>query len=105
MRADRNKKITISRKTETQNSFGEYTYTLTAVYSNIWASFEPLVGQEVFLAAQTHPKLNGKFRIEYLSGIDTNMVITFGTRTFDIKSIINYKEQDRELILMVEEEL
>jgi head-tail adaptor len=56
------------------------------------------------LSAQTHPKLTGKFRIEYMTGIDSNMVVTYGTRTFDIKSIINFKEQNRELILMVEEE-
>ncbi len=103
MRADRNKKITISSKTETQNTFGEMTHTLTAVYSSIWASFEPLVGQELFLSAQTHPKLTGKFRIEYMTGIDTKMVVTYGTRTFDITSIIDFKEQNRELILMVEE--
>jgi SPP1 family predicted phage head-tail adaptor len=103
MRVDRNKKITISSKTETQNSFGEKTYTLTAVYSNIWASFEPLIGQEKYSSQQVHPKLTGKFRIEYMTGINENMIITFGTRTFDINSIIDYKEQNRELILMVEE--
>jgi SPP1 family predicted phage head-tail adaptor len=104
VRADRDKKITISSKNETQNSFGEMTYTLTAVHSNIWASFEPLIGQELFLSAQTHPKLTGKFRIEYMTGIDENMIVTFGTRTFDITGPpINYKEQNRELILMVEE--
>lgn len=103
MRADRNKKITISSKTETKNSFGEVTYTLTPVFSDIWASFEPLIGNEKYLSNQVHPKLSGKFRIEYMPGLDSNMVITFGTREFDINSIINYKEQDRELILMVEE--
>ena len=103
MRVDRRNKITISSKTETQNSYGEKTYTLTAVYSNIWASFEPLIGREMYEAQQVQPKLSGKFRIEYMSGLDTNMIVTFGTRTFDIKSIIDYKEQNRELILMVEE--
>jgi len=103
LRADRDKKITISSKTETKNTFGEVTHTLTAVYSNIWASFEPLIGQEKYLSQQVHPKLTGKFRIEYVTGLDENMIVTFGTRTFDINSIIDYKEQNRELILNVEE--
>ena len=100
MRADRNKKITIIQPvTSTQDEYGEPLGEYITIYT-LWASYEPLIGKEYFLAEQTQSEVVGKFRTQYVEGITTDMQIVFEGTTYDIQSVIDFKSQHRELIIM-----
>lgn len=59
MRADKNKKITIKRHIETQDEYGATIYTLTDV-ATLWASVEPLIGNEFFTAKEVKSEVTNK---------------------------------------------
>lgn len=102
MRADRDKKVTIKSLSTTQDDYGqplnEYVDVVTC-----WASVEPLIGREYYAAEQVQAEAKIKVRTEFIPGIKENMVVFYGDRKFEIVSVINPKEQNRELLLMCKE--
>lgn len=102
MRADMRHKITIKQPGTTQNAFGEQIETWSDVVT-CWASIEPLIGKEFFAAKQINSEVSIKIRMHYYAGLKPNMIAVYGTRTFEIISVINYKEQNRETLLMCKE--
>jgi SPP1 family predicted phage head-tail adaptor len=48
-------------------------------------------------------KVTHEVTIRYMTNIDTNSRITFGTRQFAVNGIINVDERDRFLTLLCEE--
>lgn len=67
------------------------------------ASIAPYQGREYFQAQQVQSEASTRILIRYVSGINTSMRIIYGERVFDIISIIDPKEQHRELQLMCKE--
>jgi len=103
MRAgDLRHRITLQQKTETRDSFGAVIETWNDV-ATLYASIEPLRGKEFFDAQQVNAEVTIRIRIRYRSGVTPNMRVLFGTRTFDIQSVINVDERNREMILMCRE--
>jgi len=72
-------------------------------YAAVWASVEPLKGAEYYAAQQVNAEVTGKVVMRYLSGVVPKMRVVFGTRTFEILSVINPDERNRELQLLVKE--
>lgn len=108
MWTDMRTKITIKQRSTSQNDYGEPVDTWTNVVTNVWASIEPITGREFFAAQQVHSDVNMKVRMIYdssLAGIKPSMIVTFGTRTLEIDAVINYKERNREILLMCKEEV
>jgi len=98
-------RITFQQRTTTQNSYGELTETW-ADYATRWASVEPLKGREYFSAKQTQAEVDVRFRCRYLSGLNTaDFRIKYGSRIYDIVSIINVDERNKELIIMAKEKV
>jgi SPP1 family predicted phage head-tail adaptor len=96
-------RIAIKSLSTTQDSFGEQVETYTDVCT-VWASVEPLVGKEYFVAEQANSEVSIKVRIRYRTGINDKMVVFFGSRKLLIVSPpINSYEKNRELILMCKE--
>lgn len=100
-----NKRITIQRKTSNtpaNNLYGEESYTWTT-FAQMWASVEPVQGREFWAQQQVQSEISIRVRTRYLSGVLPDMRIVYGSRTFTIKSVIDYKEQHIELQLMCSE--
>jgi SPP1 family predicted phage head-tail adaptor len=73
--------------------------------ATVWASIEPLSGREYFAAQQINAEVSTKITIRYRAGVKPTMRILFGGRIFEILSVINTEEKNRELILMCREVL
>lgn len=95
-------RVTIQAKTITRGTDGSVIESW-ADTATVWAAVEPLTGREYWAAQQINAERTVKFRIRYRSGITPQMRISYSSRTFDIKSVINVEEQNRELLLMCEE--
>ncbi len=73
--------------------------------ATIWGSIEPLRGREFYDAALINSDVKAKIIIRYTSDIAPNYKIIFGARTFLIESVINIEERNKEMQLMVIEEV
>lgn len=99
MRVDYRHKITIKQRNSTKNLYGEPIDTWTSVAA-VWAGAEPLIGKEYYDAKQNQSDVEIKFRMHYFSGVDAGMRVEYNGKEYDILSVIDYKELNRELILM-----
>ncbi len=93
----------VSHQTRTTepNEFGEAE--LTWVESGkIWASIEPLVGNELHRARQVDAATSHRIRVRHrdVSVMDR---IAYGARVFEITAVIDVRERGRELELMCRE--
>ncbi len=97
-------RVTIQRKTATVDTHGGPIETWETVCS-ISASIEPLQGREFIAAQAVNAEITGKIRIRYRSDITASMRVLFGAKIYNILSVINPAELNRELVLMVSEGL
>lgn len=91
-------KIDFLRRTKQQNEYGESTDEWEPVIEGVWASNEPLLGNEFFTAFTTDSKVEVKFNMRYIPGITNDMRIRHGNETYEILSAINVKGLNRELL-------
>jgi len=68
----------------------------------VWARVRDLSGREYFAAQQVQAEVTTEITIRYREGLNSNMRVKYGTRIFDIKSIIP-DERKTELRLMCKE--
>lgn len=94
--------ILIQKKVLIRNSYGEEEVTWED-FTLAYASIEPLAGREYFLAQQFQQKTDYKITLRYRSGIKPHFIIKWGDRTFDIISVLNTGEMNRELIIYASE--
>ncbi len=95
-------RVTIQQKSVARDTYGGETVTWADV-TTVWAAVEPIAGREYFSAQQLQADVNHRIRIRYYSGVTTTMRVKLGTRYFDILSILNLEERDRETHLMCKE--
>lgn len=95
-------RVYLQSKSATRDSYGAEVVTWVTE-KTVWAAIEPLFGREYFLAHQTQADVDYRIRIRYYDGLRPDWRILFGTRIFEIKSVINMVERDREMILMCKE--
>ena len=65
----------------------------------------PLKGEERYASARINSTIDHKIRCRFRSDIDNKMRIIFGSRIFDIDSIIDPYEKNKELHIMCSEKL
>ena len=101
MRADMRTKITILALQPGYDPEGEPIDEWKPVdgLANIWASKEPLLGNEFFAAEQTQSKVEVKFRTRYVSGVTNEMRVQDDEGIYEILSAINVKNLNRELLM------
>lgn len=97
-------RIVLQEYTSTQDSFGAEVQSWVDI-ATVWASIEPLSGREYFAAQQINAEVSTKITIRYRAGIKPTMRIIFKSRIYEILSVINTREQKRELTLMCKEVL
>jgi SPP1 family predicted phage head-tail adaptor len=97
-------RIEIQTRATTLNAAGEPTGTWST-YAEAWAAIWPIRGLEYFSARQEQDAVTHKVRIRYLSGVTPEMRVKFGTRYFDIASVINTDERNIYIDMMAIESL
>jgi len=98
------KKITFQDYTETSNDFGEIAKGYTA-FKTVFASVTPLAGKEYFSSKQVNAEVSHKIECRYFNGVVPSMQIVYGTRVFQIESVINIREANKTLQIMATEVL
>lgn len=68
-----------------------------------FASVSPKSTRERFFADRVEPLTSHTVRMRYAEGLTTSMRILFGTRIFEIKSIIDVEEENEFLEIMADE--
>ena len=94
--------ITLQTPVEIQAASGEPAITWVDFYT-VYGSIQPLIGREYFMSKQTKSTVNGKVNIRYIKGVKAKMRIKFGSRYYNIDSIIDPEERHRELVVYVTE--
>lgn len=103
MRAgDLRQQVTIKQPTHTGDGMGAVATTWGTV-TVCWGSLEPLRGREWIESGMENSEIDIRFRMRYYAGITPTMQLYFGSRTFEIVSVINPAERNRELELMLKE--
>lgn len=95
-------RVHLQSKSATRNSYGEETLSWVTEAS-VWCSIEPLTGREYFQAQQVQSQVTHKIMLRYYKGLRPDWRILFGTRTFNIVSVINVEERNIEMVLMATE--
>ena len=68
-----------------------------------WAAIEPLRGREWFSSGMENSDITARGWIRYYDGIEPTMQVYFGSRTFEIVSVVDAGERNRELELRLRE--
>lgn len=97
-------RITLESRTvdRTTAGFGEPTENWTTL-ATVWASVEPLSGEEFFQAQQENAEVTHRVRLRFRSGITPKHRLKVGTRILDIVSVIDPEERGLELELLCRE--
>lgn len=98
-------RIAIHEETDTPDGFGGFTRAWAAKsgMTSVPASIMPLTAREVIELGKSELQMSHKIKIRYRSGITAKDRVVFGSRTFNIRSIINTEERNIELLFLVEE--
>ena len=91
-------KITFLKKGKGRDEWGEPIDTWQAV-KTVWASKDPLLGNEFFAALTTENKVEVKFNMRYIDGITSDMRIEHNNDIYEIiGEPVNVKGLNRELL-------
>ena len=97
-------RLALQNATETDSGTGtghlDKTWT---TYATVWGSIEPLSGRELVEQEQVQSEVTHKTKIRYQSAITSEHRIVFKTRTFQIVTMLNPEERNREIELMLRE--
>lgn len=103
MRAgDLKHRITLQKPTYSRDSFNELEESWSDV-DTVWAAIEWGSGRRYLEASQLNSEVQGIVRIRYRTDVKPTWRIEYGHRHFQILSIANVYERDRELQLSCKE--
>ncbi len=99
-----NKRVAIRSASTTRDDYGQ-PIPSWSTDATVWASVEPLSGRERVSAQQQHAETTHRIRMRYQPGTTVTTVkrLLFGTRVFEIISVINKKEKNLMLELLCKE--
>ena len=87
---------------ELQDDYGGATKTWQT-HATVWASIDPLRGQEAMVAKQTQSSANYRIRVRHCVGLTPHMRVLWGTRIFNIVEVLNTNERNFQMELMAQE--
>lgn len=96
--------VQIHTPTETRSSSGESIPTYARA-EDIWASVEPLRGQELFLAQQVDAATTIRVRMRYTSTLAMTSRIVHEGRNLEVLSILNKDDRNVDLEVMCREDV
>jgi len=95
-------RVKVENATNTRDTGGG----ISQVYNSInflYADIKPKSANSSYRQGMVQEKVTHELTIRFMDNISTNSRISFGTRLFDVKGIINIDERDRFLKLLCEE--
>lgn len=95
-------RVIIQSAVEARNAYGEAIKTWSTV-ATVYASVEPIRGREMFDAEQVQSEVTHRVRLRYRPGLTSQMRLLFNARTFEVQTVINVNERNREVQLMCKE--
>ncbi len=95
-------RLTLETPVETQGPDGSMTISWVP-FATVWGSVEPLLGREWFDAQREQADVSHRVRMRFLAGVTHTMRVVWGSRVFEIESVLNAGERNRELVLMCRE--
>lgn len=90
-------RIDILKHKKKQDDYGELIDTWD-VHKTVWASKQPILGNEFFTALTTNTKVDVKFNTRYIKNIDNSMRIKHNSEVYDIESVIDIESLHNELL-------
>ncbi len=96
------KRVTVQAETQTTDNAGGYTLGWTTI-ATMWADIKPVTGNEPFVAAHLEGHVTHHVQMRYLSGVTTDMRLTYNSRLFNIRAVLNTDESNQWTELLVEE--
>jgi SPP1 family predicted phage head-tail adaptor len=95
-------RVKVENATNTRDAGGGLSQSYSAV-TFIYANIKPLNANSIYRQGIVQEKVTHEITLRYMKNISTNSRITYGSRNFNIKGIINVDERDRFLKLLCEE--
>lgn len=95
--------VSFQKNNGVKDSLGGITESWVSLMPQEWVQIIPLKGEEKYQSKSLNTEVNHKIRMRYRDGLDSKMKIIYGTRVFEIDSIINPFERNRELQIMATE--
>lgn len=92
------KRLTIQKPSQAQDGYGQTLDTWTDV-ATVWGEIVPVSGREMIAANAMQESKTHAITIRYIAGITPKMRIKYGTRLFDIQSVLDENERHRTLNL------
>ena len=102
---DRNRRLAFESLSETKDSAGGLVQAYTPDFTR-WASLRAVTGNEKYISEQLVALVSHKIivlRDSQTKTLTNKHRATMGGRVFDIKSVINIKEENKELLILAEE--
>ena len=94
------KKITIQRSLLTPNAYGERVASWIDYKTDISCAVNPVTAREYFMGSERVADITTRFNIRYIAGITESMRISYADKFYDIISVINIGEANRELEIL-----
>ena len=90
--------ITIQQPTNATDAIGGLTQSWST-FASAYAEISPNNGREAIQAQQINAQQPIQIRMRYVSGVLPKMRVLYGSRIFEIISVANLNEKDREIEL------
>jgi len=106
---DLKKVISIERHSSTSDGMGGVTEAWTDIISGtstatpIFAAVWPVSAKEHIQAMQEQTVISHRIRVRYRPGVSTAMRIKYGTKLFNITSVVNVGSENRMLDILCQE--
>ena len=105
MRAGKlNKRVEIQTNTSVPNEMGEHVPGWNTTHTR-WASINTIGGQERFSNNKESAEVSHRIKLRYVEGLIPSMRIKYGSRIFDIQHIQDHEERNRDMTVMVLEQV
>lgn len=85
-------RVTVQAMTEEEDDFGQMVQSFTTLASR-WASIDPVSGTETVAGGKIREGTTHKVRLRWATGLNARCRIVFGTRTFEVLEVLNFREQ------------
>jgi len=95
-------RVKVERSTNTRDAGGGISQAFSPT-TTIYANIMPKSANSSYRQGMVQEKVTHEVTLRYMENIDTNSIIVFGSRRFNVRGIINVDERDRFLKLQCEE--
>jgi SPP1 family predicted phage head-tail adaptor len=100
---DLDKRIDIQAPTRVSDGMFGFTETFSSIATSIPAAIWPISAQETIKAGEMTNIITHRVRMRYRANMKANYRLVYGTRYFNIVSIINVGEKNRWTEMLVKE--